>query len=146
MGRPLSLERTLPNRTMKIWSLYHGEMVRKSGLTRWSQPVDATPSDIRSGHRSRCQSRSVSGVLPCAGGPGHATGDGASDSSVEDRLHHLNYLEERSTLRGPTSETTNRVENPAMLGALIQKSIRPGSRVFGGFGSFFECASVCMFC
>ena len=62
---------------------------------------------FKSGHRSRGQGRSVSGVLRCAGGQGHATGDGASDSSAQDRLHHVDYLEERSTLRGPTSETTN---------------------------------------
>jgi len=38
---------------------------------------------------------------------GNPAGDGASNSGAQDRSNHIDYLEERSALRRPTSETTN---------------------------------------
>jgi len=60
-------------------------------------------------HRSGCPGWPVPRVLRRAAGPGNPAGNGASDLGAQDGGHHVNRLEERSALRRPTSETTNRL-------------------------------------
>src|SRR3989441_1262741 len=55
----------------------------------------------------RCQGGSVPGVLPGSGRQRDQAGDGAPNPGTQDRGDHVDRLEERSTLRRPTSETTN---------------------------------------
>src|SRR6267143_7277799 len=70
---------------------------------------DPTPEESVQGRGDRGleQTRSVSRVLHRFADQGPPAGDGASDLGQEDCHHRVDGVDERSVLRGPTSETTN---------------------------------------